>query len=136
MAARAGVSRLSVYHHFGSHPGLIEAVTALASAPRTAGDIEETLAKAVHHWAADPPLFRRLPAATSLAVEPLHELATRLAAADRLRPGCSIKEAVDVLAMLTSFSAFDRLHQDGRRSTQAVIDILMRLAGSILQPAT
>ena len=47
----------------------------------------------------------------------------------------SLKEAEDVIAVLTSFAAFDRLHQDGRRSTAAVIEILMRMAGSIINPS-
>src|SRR5260370_912687 len=63
-------------------------------------------------------------------------LAERLASADQLRPGCSLKEAEDVIGALTSFDVFDRLHQDGRRSSSAVADILMRLAGAILNPAS
>ncbi|MGA8921934.1 MAG: hypothetical protein WB682_02230, partial [Candidatus Dormiibacterota bacterium] len=59
-------------------------------------------------------------------------LAERMAAADRLRPGCSIKEAQDVIGVLTAFETFDRLHQDGRRSAAAVAEILMRLGGGIL----
>lgn len=121
-----------MYHHFGSHAGLLEAVAAGATGPRAGSDLKETIAAAVRHWASDPALFRRLPA----EIEPSHELAMALAAADRLRPGCSIKEAEDVLAVITSFAAFDRLHQDGRRSPQAVTEILTRMAGSILQPPT
>jgi hypothetical protein len=59
-------------------------------------------------------------------------LAERLAAADELRAGCSIKEAEDVIALLKSFPTFDGLHQDGRRSAGAVAGILMRLATAIL----
>ena len=118
-----------MYHHFGSHAGLLEAVAAGATGPAPTGDLHETIAAAVRHWAGDPALFRSLPA----EIEPPHDLAMALAAADQLRPGCSIKEAEDVLAILTSFAAFDRLHQDGRRSPQAVIEILTRMAGSILQ---
>jgi hypothetical protein len=63
-------------------------------------------------------------------------LAERLASADQLRPGCSLKEAEDVIGALTSFAVFDRLHQDGRRSSTAIAEILMRLAGAILSPAS
>lgn len=59
-------------------------------------------------------------------------IAERLAATDRVRPGCSIKEAEDVIAALSSFAVFDRLHKDGRRSPAAVADILLRLAAAIL----
>jgi hypothetical protein len=59
-------------------------------------------------------------------------LAERLAAADRLRPGCSLREATDVIGLLSSFPVFDRLHHDGRRTSVAVADVLMRLAAAIL----
>ncbi len=137
IAGHAGVSRLSVYHHFGSRAGVLAAV---AEAAQVSGrsdeiDLRSVIAGAVAHWATDPSLFRRLPD-TPEPHERLRELAARLAAEDRLRPGCSLKEAEDVIALLTSFAAFDRLHQDGRRSTAAVTEILMRMAGSILNPRT
>jgi len=59
-------------------------------------------------------------------------LAERLAAADLLRAGCSIKEAEDVVGAVTSFVVFDRLYKDGRRSQAAVVEILMRLASTIV----
>jgi AcrR family transcriptional regulator len=134
IASAAGVSRLSVYHHFGSRAGVLGALADQAQPlPAAAGaDARAVVATAVAQWAGDPALYRRLPDAAVST----RELATSLAAEDRLRPGCSLKEAEDVLAVLTSFAAFDRLHQDGRRSTAAVIEILMRMAGSILNPST
>ena len=131
IAGRARVSRLSLYHHFGSRAGVLAAVAGAASPPRQAGSVSDLISSAAAHWASDPSLFRRLPAAADGGS--LHDLATALAADDRLRPGCSLKESEDVLGVLTSFAAFDRLHQDGRRSTQAVTEILVRMAGSILQ---
>ena len=59
-------------------------------------------------------------------------LAERLAAQDSLRPGCSLREAEDVIAVLSSFAAFDRLYHDGRRPVSAVAEVLMRLAAGIL----
>ena len=137
IARQAGVSRLSVYHHFGSRAGVLAAVAEAAHASGWTGgtDLRSFLAEAVAHWATDPQLFRRLPSTPDIHERP-RDLAARLAADDRLRPGCSLKEAEDVIAVLTSFAAFDRLHQDGRRSTAAVTDILMRMAGSILNPHT
>jgi len=134
IARLAGVSRLSVYHHFGSRAGVLAAVAAEAGSPKpgTTGDLRAFVAAAVAHWVTDPALFRRVPEMPVAT----HELASRLAAEDRLRPGCSLKEAEDVIAVVTSFAAFDRLHQDGRRSTAAVTEILMRMAASILSPHT
>ncbi|HEX7263824.1 MAG TPA: TetR/AcrR family transcriptional regulator [Candidatus Dormibacteraeota bacterium] len=147
VAKRAGVSRLTIYNRFGSRSGLLRAVSAeahrrtQAPSPNRAEDPREELrnrlSAACSTWASDPALFRALPAVTSNG-EPAttrdRALAERLASADQLRPGCSLKEAEDVIGALTSFAMFDRLHQDGRRSSAAVAEILMRLAGAILSP--
>jgi AcrR family transcriptional regulator len=149
VARRAGVSRLTIYNRFGSRSGLLRAVAGEAHRrtvpaagngardPRT--ELHDRISGACMTWASDPALFRALPAATSpgeSAGMKDRALAERLAAADQLRPGCSLKEAEDVIGALTSFSVFDRLHQDGRRSPAGVADILMRLAGAILSPAS
>jgi hypothetical protein len=39
-----------------------------------------------------------------------------------------------VIGLVTSFTTFDRLYGDGRRSLPTIIDILTRLVGSILAP--
>ncbi len=146
VAKRAAVSRITVYNRFGSRDGLLEAVASKAHSHagysrRTteAGDpqtrLQHRLTSACELWASDPALFRRLPPVEAAGAETAHEdraLAEQLAASDRLRPGCSLKEAEDVIGVLTSFATFDRLHKDGRRSTSAVADILMRLAAAIL----
>ena len=142
VATRAGVARLSVYHHFGSHAGLLGALAAenrpLPHPNAEAGgleDLEASIRRACEHWARDPALFRRLPAAAELGThDQERQLAQRLAAEDRLRPGCSLKEAEDVIALVTSFAAFDRLQQGGRRSIASVVEILVRMAGAILIP--
>ena len=139
VAARAGVSRLTVYHHFGSHAGLLQAVaesTRPQSVRATSGPpvqrVRATVEAACARWAGDPTLFRRLPDATSGESSLAHELASALGQADQLRPGCSLKEAEDVITLVTSFAAFDGLHHDGRRSPAAVAEILVRMAASIL----
>ena len=144
VARHAGVSRLTVYHHFGSIGGLMSALVSAAAPPAAADGPElrpvEALRLAIlsacEHWAAEPALYRRLPAAAGAGYGAAgHELALALANADELRPGCSLREAEDVIALLTSFAPFDRLHQDGRRSSAAVGAILFRLAGGVLKQA-
>jgi AcrR family transcriptional regulator len=145
VAQRAGVSRITVYNRFGSKSGLLRELAAVARREVSSGPaqhaadprerLKQRIASACSAWSADPALFRRLDAGGHLDITaPIEDrtLAEDLAAADQLRPGCSLKEAEDVVGALTSFGVFDRLHKDGRRSTAAVTDILMRLAAAIL----
>jgi AcrR family transcriptional regulator len=146
VAELAGVSRITVYNRFGSKAGLLEALSAelwLASqagpaevAVDPAAELRRRIEQACAAWAADPVLYRRLPGHQGEArqSEADHALAGRLAAHDRLRPGCSIREAADVIGVLTSFPTFDRLHGRGRRSPSAVAEILLRMASSVMAP--
>ena len=136
IAQRAGVSRITIYNRFGSRAELIASL-ALPLAPAPPPDappreqLRLLLVESCARWAAQPALFRHLPtpAGDGAAARPLAE---RLAAGDELRPGCSIKEAEDVIDALCCFAVFDRLHHDGRRPPAAVAEILFRLAGAIL----
>jgi AcrR family transcriptional regulator len=136
IARQAGVSRLTVYQRFGSRSGLFDAlVPARSQAEAVETDPVAALRRhfmgACEAWATAPALFRHLPAAAQ-ASGPERGLAEQLLAADALRPGCSIREAEDVIGALSSFAVFDRLHRDGRRSAAAVADILMRLTAETL----
>ena len=143
VAERAGVSRITVYNQFGSKARLFEALVAAArpndARPAAVRDVapreqlKSRIAQACAAWAADPLLYRRLHQHVSWAgqdAELDRRLAEDLAAGDQLRPGSSIKEAEDVIGILTSFEAFDRLHKGGRRSPTAVAEILSRMAAS------
>lgn len=139
IARLAAVSRITVYNQFGSKAGLLDALGSRPEPPQgeASSDAVEALRRRINRacagWAGDPALYRNLRLAVHAGDLELDRLmAERLASADRLRPGCSIKEAQDVIGMLTSFGAFDLLHRDGRRSTGAVADILVRLARGIL----
>ena len=137
IARRAGVSRVTVYNRFGARPALLAALAPAshvgepaASEPRQA--LRQHLIVSCAAWAADPALHRHLPPALERDSEIARRLAERLGAADALRPGCSLREAEDVIGALASFPMFDRLYRDGRRSPTAVAEILMRLASAIL----
>lgn len=144
VAKKAGVSRITVYNQFGSRAGLLRELASGArsrlgvkapdpSDPRD--QLRVRITDSCAHWASDPGVFRRLLQLGDLDLEGRGDdraLAERLAAADQLRAGCSIKEAEDVIGAVTAFAVFDRLHKDGRRSQAAVVEILMRLASTIL----
>jgi AcrR family transcriptional regulator len=145
VAERAGVSRITVYNQFGSKARLLEALRADARPAHPSPEAEpgadgrarlrSRIAHACVGWAANPALYRRLQEHGSSAAEDTEadrKLAEQLAAGDQLRPGCSIKEAEDVIGVLTSFQAFDRLHKGGRRSPAAVAEILTRMAASVV----
>jgi Bacterial regulatory proteins, tetR family len=129
IARRAGVSRLTVYSRFGSRAALLEAIS---PAPPDDGSVDLRLhfERSCAGWAENAALYRNLGAPPDNDAP--RRIAEHLAATDGLRPGCSIKEAEDVIATLSSFAVFDRLHKDGRRSTAAVTEILLRLAATTL----
>src|SRR5919197_4403560 len=118
VARRAGVSRVTVYNRFGSRENLLAALASRPAgtatpAPDGRSALQRHFEMTGSRWAADPALFRHLP-----PIDPpdgARRLAELLAAEDALRPGCSIREAEDVIATLSSFPVFDRLHRDGRR---------------------
>ncbi len=148
VAQRAGVSRITIYNRFGSKAGLLAELRREVAqtdkdppgdpAADPGDQLKSRIAGACSAWAADPDLHRQLQVRTIAPDESRGDraLAERLAAGDRLRPGCSIKEAEDVIGLLTSFAAFDHLHRSGRRSPSAVAEILLRLAEGILAPVT
>ncbi len=131
VARRAGVSRLTVYARFGSRAALLHAL-APSLADHGGSDLRDHFERTSSAWAENPALFRHLKADNAGGAGAARRLADQLAATDALRPGCSVKEAEDVIAALSSFPVFDRLHKDGRRSPAAVTEILMRLARAIL----
>jgi AcrR family transcriptional regulator len=144
VAKRAGVSRITIYNQFGSKAALLKALSVEAGLPAAGGGPEEAtgdpaadlrlrIERACAAWAADPRLHRQLAGRGHIErPDDDHALAVRLAAHDRLRPGCSIKEAEDVIGTLTSFAVFDRLHKEGRRSVTAVAEILLRMASGLI----
>jgi AcrR family transcriptional regulator len=154
VARRADVSRATVYYQFGSKLGLVaavlddiersgglERVIASAGLPDAVEATRRSFEEGSRFWAADHVLVRKLiglaaadPATRRLVQERdrnrltlVTRLAERLAEQRRLRPGCSVEEAVQTLWLLSSFEAFDQLHPGHALDADAVAALLFQL---------
>ena len=163
VATSAGVARVTVYHHFGSKLGLLEAVVddvearcdaaAIVAAANKADVLEAlrtAMAEGCRFWAAAHPLARKLLGLA--AVDPgtrsvlagreqrrlalVSGVAHRLGAQKLLRPGCSAQRAVDVLYLLTSFEAFDQLFTGRGLPAGEVAEVLLGLCESVVPKAS
>ena len=77
---------------------------------------------------------RRAGADRGVDSEHLRCLVGRLAAAGRLRPHWSADDAVDALALLTSYSTYERLRGPPLRTPTQIEALLAKLAVSIVAP--
>ena|ERR671918_386395 len=155
VASRAHVVRPTIYRHFGSKLGLLDALlsdaseradierifTAMADLD-AARAVRTMLTEHARFWAAERLLFRRViglagvdPEAQqavesrdAMRREDLSRLVARLSRQGKLRPGCTRERAIDFLWLLTSFATFDQLHRRGRRSPEEVARNLIKLA--------
>jgi len=152
VARRADVSRLTIYYHFGSRAGLLEALydylATRGNMERMAEVFQESnlstavskmVSTFVGFWSADPAVMRRLRAMAHLDAE----IGKGIRARDNRRPRIAREilkrsadhsrrkdaqiEAADVLGMLTSFETYDALSRTGRTRDEIVAK-LTRLA--------
>jgi AcrR family transcriptional regulator len=160
VARRSGVTRATVYQHFGSKRGLLEAVLSSA-APAAHGSTREREAVALAHpvsalrsligaqvrsWSANATMLQRVHSLT--AVDPdagpaaendrarrveLAIIVVGLAERNHLRPGCTRREAFEALWMITGFGCFENLHLRSRLDIAEVENTLLALAGGIVQ---
>ncbi len=153
VATRAGVTRLTIYHQFGSKRGLLEAVyddlarrgriaENLAAAfqnPDPVACLEAAMGAFVHFWHAERQVVGRL--RSMAALDPAFRGATRRderrlaamrAALCRLaeargRSTDDLDETAAVLSMLTSFETFEAL-ADSKKDVKQVLEVIARLA--------
>lgn len=158
IAERADVTRATVYHHFDTKLGLIEAlvndaadsaglaeILAIGERAETAGEVRELLDAFARFWASHEVLFRNVIGLAGVDPEAaavveardenrrrgLEELAGRLATRGVLTPEVSETEASQTLWLLTSFPVFDHLHRRSRLDVEHVARTLSRLASSL-----
>ena len=155
IAARAGVSRTTLYRHFASVTDLLDEVAAdllararfdrLLAALELAdpvGALRQVTIAGTAIWATDTALVRNLvllaraqpevvPVIDQLEagrVTAMERLVARLHQAGRLRDGLTSARAVDLLLVVTAFAAWDELVTGRHRSAAAATAAIADLA--------
>jgi AcrR family transcriptional regulator len=137
VAADAGVTRVTIYRHFESKLGLLDAVaedlaqrSGLVPGMREAAEIADPVAaftgmveQLCRFWDTDPEVFRRLIGLAAVDPEAQQVTASReewryrqiggfvrrLAEADRLRPPFDARQATAVVGTVTGFPSCDEI---------------------------
>src|SRR4051812_22403609 len=158
VADRAGVARATVYQHFGSRLGLVDAICdtfavnpALLRLRETVeledpdAALSETIANCVTFWSSEDAVLSQLygvvaidPAAQELVDRQrrdrrgeLVRLARHLERHERLRSGLAHERAVAILLMLTSYETFRELALTGM-SNRTLTATLQDTAATLL----
>ena len=161
LAARAGVSRATLFTRFGSKLGLLEALhVRCAGSPEIAAlhqamaveDPVESLSALVaascrvwERWGGvqrhvraivvlEPEVAPLVEGQRTFQRESLETLARRLAKQPGLRTGITAKRAAVTLHMITGLEAFVELRHEGGLSLDQTIETLRELAVSLLDP--
>jgi len=159
VADRAGVARATVYQHFGSRLGLVDAMCETFDAnpallrlretvalPDPQAALDETIANTVRFWSSEDAVLRELygvvaidPAAQDLVDRQrrdrrseLERLVLNLSAFGRIRVGMSDRQALEFLLVLTSYESYRELAITGL-SDRKVIERLQEAAGLLLR---
>lgn len=144
VAVRAGVSRATLYQHFGTREGLVDALCASFDANpallaiRTVGDVDELIDLCVAFWASEERVLAQLYGAA--AVDPAAAALVERQRADRyselrriLRAGgLDGKRVFAELATLTSFETYRELRRGARLSQAEVVATLQCAADRAL----
>lgn len=154
LAKEAGVARATVYEHFRSKRAVLDALASSAAGSVTLEPtrnpesdplraLRSMLAQVCRHWATHHEgivELRQLRALTGVSEDggecvdhkALRRLVEDLSRSGQLRQHWSRDDAADALAVLTSFSTYDRLCRD--RGPEQVEGVLAKLAVSLIAP--
>ena len=134
VAARAGVSRATVYQQFGSRVGLVDAICdgLDLAAVKGSPDVATLVQRSAEFWAQDETLFEQLydAAAVDPAAREFVERQTR----DRYDhlPHWVDRAGVPILGLLTSFETYIELRRRAGLSQRQVVAQLQRAAEQLL----
>jgi AcrR family transcriptional regulator len=154
LAREAGVARATVYEHFRSKRAVLDELAsstaralALAGQDKNISDpltaLRDMLGAVCRHWNEHEQSVRELRSLVAVtgadaptdgvADEYLRCVVDGLAAAGHLRPRWSPGDAVDALAVLTSYPTYEHLRSPARTPAQ-IEALLAKLAVSIVAP--
>src|SRR3954453_2035572 len=156
LAKEAGVARATVYEHFRSKRAVLDELAlstsqslALESPDPDIADpltaLRDMLGAVCRHWHEHEAAVREvrtLVAVTSteaptdgVAESYLVRLVDGLVAGGHLRPRWSAADAVDALALLTSYATYEQLRVAHERTPEQIEAVLAKLAVSIVSPS-
>jgi AcrR family transcriptional regulator len=163
VADRAGISRATLYQHFGSRLELVDAICEtfdenpalldlrqIVELPDAAAALDKTIANSIRFWSSEDPVLRQLygvvaidPAAQALVDRQrsdrrseLERLVRNLRRSGRLREGATEQRALALLLVLTSFETFRELQAAGLTDRQATTFLQDTAAREILPAAS
>ncbi len=144
VAARAGVSRATLYQHFGTRLGLVDAMCERFDANpalialRETESLGELVARVVDFWATEEKVLVQLygvaavdPAARDLVERQRRDRYGELRRLLRLL-GTEERTALPALAVLTSFETFQELRRGAGLSQRRVVETLQATASRLL----
>jgi AcrR family transcriptional regulator len=155
LAKEAGVARATVYEHFRSKRAVLDELASastrtltLDSHPAAVGEpltaLRDMLGAVCRHWDENGATVRELRTLVAVTgtdapidgidLAYLRQIVAGLEAAGQLRPRWSTNDAVDALALLTSYPTYERLRGSPRRTPEEVEALLAMLAVSIVTP--
>jgi AcrR family transcriptional regulator len=155
LAKEAGVARATVYEHFRSKRAVLDELASASTRTLTLDShaaaigepltaLRDMLGAVCRHWDENGATVRELRALVAITgadapvdgVDPayLRQIVAGLEAAGHLRPRWSADDAVDALALLSSYPTYERLRGSPRRTSAEVEALLAMLAVSIVTP--
>ena len=161
VAADAGVTRVTIYRHFDSKLGLLDAIAedlaqqaGLVAGMHVAATVSDPVSaftamvsELCRFWSTDPEVFRRLislaavdPAAQQVVTSREHwryqqirTFVRRLARTDRLQNPFDVRQATAVVGTVTSFPACDEIATRLRMDLTQLNRILLPLLASVVR---
>lgn len=154
LAKEAGVARATVYEHFRSKRAVLDELAASTARTVTLDGqrsgtndpllaLRDMLGDVCRHWAEHEETMQGLRTLSAITggeqpgdgvdEKHLRRLVEGLAGSGQLRAHWSSDEAVDALAVLTSYSTYERLRR-APRTPEQVESVLAKLAVSIVSP--